>query len=268
MTTRHHPAVAPKRRAPALLIVCGILMIAAPLAAHAERTDITVRVLSRDAKFIGSSMGGARITLRDLHSGEILASGVTVGSTGNTRTIMHDNGGRRARLTSDDAAAYTTTLDLTEPTLVEVEAYGPLSQLQSSQRVMSSQWVVPGKHLSGGDGWVIEMPGLAVDILSPPAHNRLAGARTEITLRANVIMMCGCPIEPGGLWDANKFEVRALVKRDGERLGTYDLVYAGQTSQFAVELPLTAAGLYDVTVYAYDPNNGNTGVDRTTFFAQ
>ena len=36
----------------------------------AEPTDITVRVLSKDAKFVGTSMGGVRITLRDAETGE------------------------------------------------------------------------------------------------------------------------------------------------------------------------------------------------------
>jgi hypothetical protein len=234
---------------------------------HAQPTDITVRVLSRDAKFIGSSMGGAKITLRDAHTGQVLATGLTSGSTGNTGTVMHDKGGRRARLTDNDAAKFVTTLDLDAPTLLEVEAFAPLAQPQSALRVLSSQWVIPGKHLSGGDGWVVEMPGFAVDILNPPAPKRLTGASAEIRLVASVVMMCGCPIEPGGRWDANRFEVRALVERDGEPVTEYPLAYAGEISQFAVNLPLPSPGLYDVTVYAYDPDTGNTGLDRTTFFA-
>ncbi len=247
------------------LVVCGIVLLASVVAA-AEPTRLTVRVLSRDAKFIATSLGGAHITVRDVLSGAVLATGVTAGSTGTTSAIMHANGGRRARLTDDDAAAFETTLELAEPRLIEVEAYGPLAQRQSAQRVLASQWVVPGKHLDGGDGWVLEMPGFVVDILDPPAHSRLEGALTEVEVRANVVMMCGCPIEPDGLWDANRYEVRALVTRDGENIGSFALAYAGRTSQFAVQLPLDSAGLYDVTVYAYDAGNGNTGVDRTSFF--
>jgi hypothetical protein len=41
--------------------------------------------------------------------------------------------------------------------------------------------------------------------------------------------------------------------------------YAGETSQFAASVPVDAPGTYDVLVYAYDPANGNTGADRTTF---
>ena len=259
----------PRRRRVKLgCVAAGLLLLGAgPAPVAAEPTAVTVRVLSRDAKFIGTSMGGAHIVIRDVLSDEVLASGVTVGSTGNTKTIMHRASGRRARLTADDAAAFNATLELDEPRLIEVTAYGPLAQAQAANRVAAQQWVVPGRHLTGGDGWMLVMPGFAVDVLTPPAHSRLKDANTEIEIRANVVMMCGCPIEPGGLWDANAYEVRAIVRRDGEAAGTYELRYAGQTSQFAFNLPLTSAGQYDVTVYAYDAANGNTGLDRTTFFA-
>ncbi|MBT5659166.1 MAG: hypothetical protein HOJ02_03315, partial [Rhodospirillaceae bacterium] len=52
--------------------------------ASAEPTRLTVRVMAKDAKFIGTSIGGARITIRDVDTGELLAQGVTEGSTGNT----------------------------------------------------------------------------------------------------------------------------------------------------------------------------------------
>lgn len=61
------------------------------------------------------------------------------------------------------------------------------------------------------------------------------------------------------------FEVKAIVRRDAQPLPKVDLVYAGATSQFTGLVPLEAPGTYDVTVYAYDPANGNTGLDRTTF---
>ena len=65
-------------------------------AAQAEPTEIVVRVLGNDSKFIGTSMGGMRVTLRDAQTGEILATGLTQGATGDTRRIMHEDGGRRA----------------------------------------------------------------------------------------------------------------------------------------------------------------------------
>lgn len=248
------------------LLAVGLSLSAAS-AVWAEPTEITVRVLSKDAKFIGTSMGGMRITLRDAETGEILASGLTEGGTGDTKRLMHENAGRRALLSDASAAKFHVTLDLDAPRLIEVEAYGPLAQRQAAQRVVASQWVIPGRGVSGGDGWVLEIPGFAVDVLAPPAHVRFSGP-TTVDVRANVVMMCGCPIEPKGLWDADKYEVQAIVSRNGTTVSRIPLRYAGETSQFAASVPVKEPGVYEVLVYAHDPANGNTGVDRTTFIAE
>ena len=250
------------------IVIASLFIIglgAAPVPAQAEPTDITVRVISRDAKFIGTSMGGVAITIRDARSGTIFARGVTQGGTGDTAKIMHKDGGRRARLADASAAKFETTLDLDAPRLIEVEAYGPLAQPQAAHRVTASQWMVPGADLSGGDGWVLEMPGFVVDVLAPSAHVRLPADTEEVELAANVVMMCGCPITPGGLWDAEDYTVRAMVTRNGEAWGKIDLVYAGTTSQFAAAVPVDGPGVYDVLVYAHDPATGTTGSDRTTY---
>lgn len=247
----------------ALLLIFPLGQIAVP--AFAAPTEIEVRVISRGAKFVGTSMGGVRIELRDAQSGELLAEGVTAGSTGDTGRIMLDAHRRGATFSTEGASHYSVTLDLERPRLIEVTAYGPLAQPQAVNRVTASQWVVPGKHLTGGDGWLLELPGFVVDVLAPPAHVKLGGLPRTVELRANVTMMCGCPIEPGGLWDAERYEVAALISRDGETVGEVPLSYAGTTSQFAAALEVEEAGTYAVTVYAYDPANGNTGLDRTTF---
>ena len=146
-------------------------------------------------------MGGARVVLRDAQTGEILSQGVTEGSTGDTKRIMLPEGGARAIRADDGAAKYVATLDLDAPRLIEVEAYGPLAQPQAAHRVTSTQWVVPGRHISGGDGWVLELPGYVVDVLAPPAHVKLPADTSTVSLRANVALMCGsapsCPAACG-----------------------------------------------------------------------
>jgi len=72
-------------------------------------------------------------------------------------------------------------------------------------------------------------------------------------------------VEPGGLWDAERYEVRAMLKRDGEPAGEFPLAYAGSISQFEAVLRIEQPGIYEAIVYAYDHRNGNTGVDRATF---
>jgi hypothetical protein len=228
-------------------------------------TEITIRVLSKDAKFVGSTMGGVQVTLRDADTDELLASGMVEGSTGDTEKIMLGPRERGRPISTEGAAKFTAILDLERPRLVTVEAFGPLAQRQSAVRVSATQWVVPGKPITGGDGWVLEMPGLVVDVQAPPVHLQLQGTPQKLPLRATVTTMCGCPVEPGGLWDADKWEVAAILARNGKTVSTVPLQFAGQTSQFATELELGETGVYEATVYAYDPATGNTGLDRVTF---
>lgn len=244
-----------------LAIAILSLALAAPAAADATRLD--VRVISKGAKFIGSSMGGVLVTVEDADTGELLAQGKTHGSTGDTARIMKEAHVRPRTLSTEGSARFSATLDLDEPRRIRVSALGPLAQRQAANEVSVTQWIVPGRHLDGGDGLLLEMPGFAVDVLAPPSHVRLDD--TELRLEANVTMMCGCPVTPGGLWDADGFEVEAIVYRAGERLETVPLEYAGSASQFAADWTAPGPGAYEVVVYAYDPADGNTGLDRTTF---
>ncbi len=246
------------------LMGLALLLLAAG-AARAEPTEITVRVLSKDAKFVGSTMGGVQIVLRDADTKEILASGSVEGSTGDTDRIMVQPRVRGQALSTEGSAKFTAVLDLDRPRLITVEAYGPLAQRQSAVTVTSTQWVVPGKPITGGDAWLLELPGLVVDVRDPPVHLQLSGAPQTIRLLATVTTMCGCPVEPGGLWNADKLDVAATLIRNGKAERTIPLKFAGQTSQFQTEVKVEERGVYEATVYAYDPANGNTGLDRVTF---
>jgi hypothetical protein len=242
-------------------LLAGLLCIALPAAA--TPTDIVVRVISQGGKFVGTGMGGADVILRDVRTGEILARGVTSGATGDTARIM--TGGPRGTALADAATAgFRTTLDISEPRLVEVEVYGPLAQLQAAAKATQQHWLLPGAPVVG-DGWVVELPGLVVDMVEPAAHNRTATGASTVRLTANVALMCGCPIEPGGLWDAARYDVRAFAQRDGAPAGNVAFAYAGATGRFAGDLPLKGKGNYVVTVTAIDRQTGATGVDRSSF---
>jgi hypothetical protein len=241
-------------------------LISTPL--HAVPTTITVRVISKGAKFVGTSMGGVQITIHDALTKEVLATGITRGSTGNTDRIMKTPLNRNAVLADDTSARFTATIDINRPTWIEVRAYGPLAQIQSANTVSSSQWVIPGKHIDGGDAWLLELPGFVVDILAPPAHSTIKASPAAVTVQASVSMMCGCPIVPGGLWDAGAYEVSALVMKDGKDMESIPLAYAGTPSQYAALIPVRGPGVYEVAVYAYDASNGNTGIDRVTYIVE
>lgn len=254
------------KRARSLSILLFLAICFSCATASAVQTHVTVMVRAKDAKFIGSSMSGVLITIRNADSGELLAKGVTGGGTGDTEKIMVKPLQRGGQLSDGKSARFSATIDISEPTLLEVTGYGPLAQRQSAGKISVTQWLVPGKHINSGDGILLELPGFAVDILAPPAHLQLPAAKLplRIEVRANVIMMCGCPVNPGGLWDANRYEVRALIRKNGKPAGEVPLAYAGETSQFAGSIEVVEDGIYEMTVYAYDPANGNTGVDTTT----
>ncbi|HJO34843.1 MAG TPA: hypothetical protein QF361_01330, partial [Gammaproteobacteria bacterium] len=56
-------------RTACLVLAAGLTVL--PAAALAVATPVTVRVLAQDAKFIGDSMGGARVVIRNADSGEV-----------------------------------------------------------------------------------------------------------------------------------------------------------------------------------------------------
>lgn len=243
------------------LWLAAALFLLPALGAQAEDTNVDVHVIAKGAKFVGSSMGGVRILVKDAETGELLAKGVTAGSTGDTARIMKDSHDRKGTLWTKGAAEYAFTLDIDRPRKVKIEASGPLSQLQSMITVTSEYWIIPGKHITEGDALLIELPGFAVDILSPAAHSGVDG---EVVIEANVVMMCGCPVTPGGLWDANGYEVTALIYQGDTKVATVPLSYAGVTSRFKGSFTPEISGPFEITVYAYDKANGNTGLDRTS----
>lgn len=231
------------------------------VAASAAPADIVVRVLSEGGKYVGSSMGGASVVVRDALSGAVLAQGVTAGSTGDTRRIM-DGGKRGTRLADDQSAAFRAQVEIEAPRLVEIEVVGPLAQRQSAVRVTAQRWLLPGQQVHG-DGWVMELPGLVVDVVAPAAHQRIkAGA--DIPLSVNVALMCGCPIEPGGLWDSARFDVQATISHDGRPAGTVPLSYGGRTGLFTGRFRPAGSGSYVITLSAVDTMTGATGVDATS----
>jgi len=50
-------------------------------------------------------------------------------------------------------------------------------------------------------------------------------------------------------------------------VGLFPLKFEGTPSHFAGDLKIEKAGEYEAIVYAYDPANGNTGLDSVTFKA-
>ena len=231
------------------------------MAAVAEPTDIHVRVLAKDAKFVGTGMGGMQVTVRAVQTGAVLAEGVTRGSTGATARIMSEPRQRGAALATDAAAVFATSVEITQPTLIEVSVRGPLDYPHASQHVSLTHWLVPGRHLSAGDGILIVLPGFVVTGKVPVERLSLAQS-DSVEIGATITMMCGCPLTPGGLWDSNAYDIGALIYSDDELVDEVMLMYAGKPNQFSRQWKIPAAGEYHIAFFAHDPANGNTGVDQ------
>lgn len=231
-------------------------------AASAEETRIDIRVVSHGGKFVGSSMGGVSAKLVDADTGAVLAEGIIMGSTGDTDRLMKTPRPRGFILSTPDAAVLHASIDINEPRLVELTLLGPLAQRQSAATISVTRWILPGKHLTDGDGWMVEMPGLAVDALEPAIGGRLMIGK-EITLSANVVMMCGCPFTRGGLWDADKVEVLALIRKDYGQPEVLRLAPTGAASRFSTTFTPQSRGVYQISISAHDPVSGNAGADFT-----
>lgn len=246
------------------IIALGLTMLIDK--AHAKETLISVSVLSHDAKFIGTSMGGVNITIRDVIKGEILAQGVTKGSTGNTNKIMAETIRRHQKLRSEGSARFDTKLDIKKPTKVEISAYGPLAQPQSARSITQQRIIIPGKNYNDSNAILLHMPGMSVDILAPQAHlKRDFDPQGKLTLRANIMKMCGCPLRDQAPWKANDYEVEALIYKNGsELIATQELQFTGNDSQFTTEISLNQPGSYEIYVTAYDPRTKDSGMDITT----
>lgn len=245
-------------------IAVFLILILQTYSVVAEETRIDVRVISKGAKFVGSSMGGAEVVIADVVTGEILSKGKTSGGTGDTNIIMKRTATHHAPVSTPATAVYHASIELTQPRQISVTARGPLAQLQSIGTVSATQWVLPGKHITGGDGFLLKLPGFSVDVLAPVVSARYKVGQA-VSLTANVNTMCGCPVEPGGLWDGSDYEIAALIYRDGRHINSLPLKYAGETSRFSADYVSPEPGVYEIVVYAYDRQTGNTGLDRTTF---
>ena len=228
-------------------------------------TRIVIRAKAEDAKFIGTSMGGALVIVKDALSGAILSQGMIRGSTGDTKRIMSTPWVRGERLANENTACYVAKLDLEEPKLIEIVIFAPYGQPQAMAKASITTWVVPGKHIEG-DGIVVDFPGLVVRVTEPTAHTFVT-VPTKIRLAASVTPMCGCPVDMKTFWPPEAYEVAAYLKKDGEIQEILPLVFCGKRNCFETEIFLENPGDYEFIVYAFDPKTGNTGVDKTTVVA-
>lgn len=240
----------------------GVQAAVAQEARAGGETTVVVRAVAHDAKVIGSGVGGARITIRNAGTGEVMARGLQEGGTGSTERIMrkpHPRGG--TVYGTEDAAAYEATLSLDAPTRVEIEAEAPLGTPHATQRASRTMLLVPGRDVTG-EGVVLQLYGFTVE-MQRPSSDATPGAGQSVPVRASVTMLCGCPIEPGGLWDADRIDVTALLVQDGRVVREAEMGFAGETNIFEGTITPPDAGSYELVVLASDAGRANFGRVRT-----
>jgi len=239
----------------------GILLFSSSLFAQTggKETKVMIRAVARDAKVIGTHVGGARITVKDAATGEILAQGMQQGGTGDTNTIMKTPRTRGMSVfSSADASGYLAVLHIEKPTVVEISAEGPLGNAQATQRTSKTMLLVPGEDVLG-EGILLEIHGFIVTAVSPLPDAKLkVGSPFEV--KATITMACGCPTEPDGLWDANKIHVVARLLRDGKVQSEIPMTYAGVQNTFHADVPATAAGPLELQILSMDAGSANFGI--------
>ena len=256
---------------PRLLPVCLALLLigllAGPVQAQeAVPTEVMVRAVSHDAKLIGSNVGGARIVIQDVATGAVLAEGMQAGDTGDTERIMvtpHERG--TTIYGTEGAAGFLATLDLTRPTPVDITAYGPMEPAHAMQRTTKRMLVVPGQHVRG-EGVLLTLNGFSVRLLDVPHR---AQAEAPMPVRVHVTMLCGCPTEPGGLWDADRITITAQLRdADGAVVAEAPLAFAGEVNTYEGSVPVPADGVYTLEVTAADAGRANFGMAGQTLVVE
>lgn len=231
-------------------------------------TTIVVRVVAHGSMVLGRQVGGARVTITDVASGQILASGLQQGEAGDQNQIM-----RTPRLMEEPqystrtSASFTTTLELTQPTLVDIVAEGPLAYSAASQRTSTRVWLIPGHDLTN-DGIVLALYGYIVQIEHPQPGGQLL-AKDDVMLRASIRTLSGSLVRPHGDWDSRKIHIYGEVLIGGRVLERLQMFYSGEQAifeaPFFVPLPKDAPDGITLRVVAADPAGGNFGVGQATF---
>ena len=231
-------------------------------------TTILVRVVAHGSMVLGKEVGGARVTITDVATKQILATGLQQGDAGDQNQIM-----RTPRLmeephySSRPAAAFTATFDLLRPTLVEVTAEGPLAYPASSQRASTTVRLVPGQDTTN-DGIVLHLYGYIVQIEHPKSGESLI-AKDDIPLRASVRTLSGALLRPHGDWDSRKVHIYGELMIGERVLERLQLFYNSDRARF--EAPFFVPLLNDapdgitLRVVAADPASGNFGVGQAKF---
>ncbi|MEK6801426.1 MAG: hypothetical protein AABZ34_01985 [Nitrospirota bacterium] len=231
-------------------------------------TSVLVRVVAHRSLVLGHDVGGARVTITDVASGQLLASGLQQGEPGDQTQIM-----RTPHLMDEPvysgrpAAAFATTLELTRPTLVEITAEGPLAYPNALQRASTTVLLIPGHDLTS-DGIVLHLYGYLLQIEHPKPGEPLI-AKEDVMLRASVRTLSGALVRPHSDWDSRKIHIYAELLIGDRIVERLQMFYAGEKSRFEAPffVPISKDAPDGITlrVIAADTATGNFGMGTAQY---
>ncbi|MCS6263133.1 MAG: hypothetical protein H8K11_05190 [Nitrospira sp.] len=231
-------------------------------------TTVLVRVVAHRSLVLGHDVGGARVTITDVASGQLLASGLQQGEPGDQTQIM-----RTPHLmdepvySSRPAAAFSTTLELTRPMLVEITAEGPLAYPTALQRASTTVLLIPGHDLTN-DGIVLHLYGYLVQVEHPKPGEPLI-AKEDVMLRASVRTLSGALVRPHSDWDSRKIHIYAELLIGDRIVERLQMFYAGEKSRFEAPffVPISKDAPDGITlrVIAADTATGNFGMGTAQY---
>jgi len=231
-------------------------------------TEVMVRVVAHGAMVVGDEVGGARVTITDVATGRLLASGQQQGEAGDQNQIMHTPRlMEEPHYSTRPSGSFRTTLHLDRPTLVEISAQGPLAYPASMQRASKTVLLIPGRDLTR-DGIVLDLNGYIVQIEHPAAGESLI-AKEDVTLRASVRTLSGAVVRPHGDWDSRKITIYGEVMIGDRVIERLQLFYSGSKSSFEapffVPTPAEAPKGISLRVVAADGAGANFGMDQANY---
>lgn len=223
-------------------------------------TKISVRALAYGGKFIGRTVGFAKIDIFGPDdSGKPLASGLTnqgllenTDGSGLTPLIMNQPYPWGYPVRHDAASEFNADLALAEPTVLRFVA---TSAIDPRISVSCQRMVIPQIPLTGAMSVVMTLPGLLVDLIEP-ARDAAIFLGASLTIAAQVRMMCGCLID-NLFWPAANFNVQAII-RQSDAVQTIPLNFTGQPSLFSGQFQFQKSGSTEITIVATEMN-GNSG---------
>lgn len=233
-----------------------------------QPTTVLVRVVAQGAMVLGREVGGARVTMTDITSGRVLATGLQQGEAGDQNQIMRTPHMMEEPIySSRPSAAFTTTVELQKPTLVDISAEGPLAYPASLQKTSKTILLIPGQDLTG-DGIVLHLSGYLVQIEQPRSRDPLI-AKADVKLRASVRTLSGSLVRPHGDWDSRKIRIYGEVLIGDRIIERLQMFYDEGSRSF--EAPFFVPPSKDVPdgitlrVIATDLSTGNSGMAQANY---